>query len=315
MLFRRSGFTLIELLVVIAIIAMLVAILLPAVQQAREAARRSTCQNNLKQLGLALHNYHNTYERLPRVSRAPYFGTVNIACGPNIALLPFLEATAVADLYNHNKKFSDVENLPLKDKMPRVFICPSSPNGGQPLSVPSNSTIDGFQTSDYAYMIGAIDLKGMANYSWQTLGMAMMQDGSWGRFRDVTDGLSNTLMAYESAGRTKWWVNNTEMSIQPNWYDGIRECWSTYYPGNYFTQKTLVLDTTNPSGVVPTEPTPYVGGIMNVQNYEASPYSFHPGGIEILLGDGAVRFVSESADIYNLSYMASANGGEVIGAF
>jgi prepilin-type N-terminal cleavage/methylation domain-containing protein len=124
---RRSGFTLIELLVVIAIIAILIALLLPAVQQAREAARRSQCKNNLKQLGLALHNYHDVYNAFPqghaqiqaRIPVASYEGR-----GLWVAILPYIEQTALYNLYNFDAHGLAQVPAVLNSKIP-AFICPS----------------------------------------------------------------------------------------------------------------------------------------------------------------------------------------------
>ncbi len=315
----RVGFTLIELLVVIAIIAVLVATLLPAVQQAREAARRNSCRNNLKQLGLALHNYHDTYECLPRSSRAAYFGTAYTICPPNVALLPFLEASATFDLYDENKKSTDIENQVMKDKMPKVFTCVSSPDAGGTISFTTgyfSAWVDGFQTSDYTFILSAPDLIAAANYSGNLLGLALMQDGGNGQFRNCTDGLSNTMVMYESAGRSRWWANQTQLTIYPDgtYYNGLKDTWTGFHQGGSFQQQVLELNTSNPTGTAP-DSHPGVGGIMNVTNMQAQPYSFHPGGIQVLFADGRVHFLPERTDIYLISYMASANGGEVIGAF
>ena len=144
----RSGFTLIELLVVIAIIAVLIALLLPAVQQAREAARRSQCKNNLKQMGLALHNYHDTHNSLPPAWvdwDGTYVPPVR-AAHANVAILPFLEGGNVEELYDYNERWDHANNQDLATVMPKIYQCPSTPGAGD---VEPNS---GFQTSDYNYI-------------------------------------------------------------------------------------------------------------------------------------------------------------------
>lgn len=127
-----SGFTLIELLVVIAIIAVLVALLLPAVQQAREAARRSQCKNQLKQIGLALHNYHDSYRSFPpgNVTMGNCCGS---PCGTNwaISILPFMDQAPLYQQYNFDKYNEDPENQAVRETILPVFNCPSDINAGK----------------------------------------------------------------------------------------------------------------------------------------------------------------------------------------
>src|SRR5690606_10195612 len=122
---KHKGFTLIELLVVIAIIAILVALLLPAVQQAREAARRSSCKNNLKQLGLALHNYHDTYTLFPQGQFYIEGGSSWHGHSGWVSLLPFLEQNAIYDQWNHNLHVYSGTNSSLRQNKLSAFQCPS----------------------------------------------------------------------------------------------------------------------------------------------------------------------------------------------
>src|SRR6056297_544562 len=126
---RRAGFTLIELLVVIAIIAILVALLLPAVQQAREAARRSSCKNNLKQLGLALHNYHDTHGMFPINWGTGYDGTTNPTSSVQFSwmtyILPYIEESALYDTINFNEALDDPNNNAAASTVIDTYLCPS----------------------------------------------------------------------------------------------------------------------------------------------------------------------------------------------
>ncbi|WP_459554940.1 DUF1559 family PulG-like putative transporter [Lacunimicrobium album] len=301
---RRRGFTLIELLVVIAIIATLVAILLPAVQQAREAARRTTCKNNLKQIGIAVHNYHDVNQMLPVNSP----GTR--PAGANISILPYLEQSAVYDLYDMNKTVSDPVQAVLKDKMPKVYLCPSTPEGGTPVG------ISGFQTSDYAWVTFS---KGALTATGFGLKPSTFMTPSK-NFAKVTDGLSNTLFVYESAGRTKMRYYDTEMSQaymdSKNWgnlgnstkYAGWIRSWGWGLIGISY-----LMDSADPTGVQPQSiPT---GPVMNVTNDMSSPYGFHQGGITILMGDGAVRFISENIDQTTATNLSQHDDGNVLGEF
>ncbi len=208
-----SGFTLIELLVVIAIIATLVAILLPAVQQAREAARRSTCKNNLKQIGIALHNYHDTYNRLPAgITNSGSGGGDRPAWGWGSSILPQIEQTALYDALNvgdtplrslYVSSATDATKALLQARI-SVYRCPSdvtpdtNPNDwghtgtGRPFQVGTSNYVG---MGSYDGVVRAAD----ANYSGNKKDGVFYFD-SQVRFADITDGLSNTIFIAERDG-------------------------------------------------------------------------------------------------------------------
>ncbi|MBW3595796.1 MAG: DUF1559 domain-containing protein [Planctomycetes bacterium] len=296
---RRRGFTLVELLVVIAIIGILVALLLPAVQAAREAARRMSCSNNLKQTGLGLHNYHDTYKSLPPGWADWYavYATPPLhSAHANVAVLPFMEGGNMEEEYDHDVAWNHANNQDLATLMPEVFACPSAPGAGDPGP-------NGFQTSDYAYVRSASD--------WFThLGSehAMFEINHFRKFSHVIDGLSNTIMQYESAGRTESWVYGVR-TAPPAWWDASHRAWTANFNASWFYPAEFTLD---PNGGVPTVNW-FVGSrIINTHNWTA-PYSFHPGGIQISLGDGSVRFLSETVSIEVINGITSINGGEAVG--
>lgn len=299
---KRRGFTLIELLVVIAIIAVLVAILLPAVQQAREAARRSTCKNNLKQIALAFHNYHDVYSMLPGQMTSLTYGQ-NHTVSPNIVILPFLEQSALYDSYDNNVWYNDPKNYALKDKMPAVYACPSTPESG----IPDSDT--GAQSSDYSHFTVAKDENG------DTIGTAAISYlDKFVPFAHMTDGLSNTLLTYESCGRISFWVEGQRVgppSFIAEIWDVLQNEWIHPKVGDEPKQLGAVM--------MPPSPDPSFNvntrGIINNTNIFYSPYSFHQGGIQISLVDGSVRFFSESANVNLFRSLVSCDGSEVVGEF
>lgn len=298
---RRLGFTLIELLVVIAIIAILIALLLPAVQQAREAARRTQCKNNLKQIGLALHNYHDTHNRLPP-AWADWDGlwaNPIRSAHANVAILPFLEQNNLADLYDDNVRWDHPNNSQLATMMPIAYQCPSTPGAGDP---EPNS---GFQTSDYTYI--------RSDTGWVTDAgpdHSMFEQNQFRKFRDVTDGLTNTIMQYESAGRARFYLHGKEETA-PAWWTAEYRAWTGHFDSSWMYPFQAVAD---PNGGEPVV-TWFVGSdIINVANF-GSPYSFHVGGIQVSLADGSVRFINENIAIETLSSLTSIDGNEVTGEF
>ncbi|MBC8291374.1 MAG: DUF1559 domain-containing protein [Planctomycetes bacterium] len=185
---KRRGFTLIELLVVITIIAILIALILPAVQNAREAARQSTCRNNLKQLGLALHNYHQSHGTFPPGVIASNENLQNARHSGFAMIMPYLDRNDVSTEYDFNKRWSDPVNAIAASMVIPGLLCPTS--DGQ---VPFNGGFD-FGTTDYAFSKG--------NRSWLCLHAplsGMFDINSKVRDADVDDGLSNTYAMGESA--------------------------------------------------------------------------------------------------------------------
>ena len=206
---RRRGFTLIELLVVIAIIAVLIALLLPAVQSAREAARRTQCVNNLKQIGLAIHNYHDVHGSFPMgasygwVTTSPPYFTAKQNLSAHVAMLPFLELGTIYNAFNHNWGCEDASGtIPYQIQRTaqttqvRAFLCPSDPFSGKPNN---NGT---FNTNNYYGCVGTS--------TWftaqSTSAAALANTASTGYFswqktyslRDVTDGSTNTIAFSEA---------------------------------------------------------------------------------------------------------------------
>jgi prepilin-type N-terminal cleavage/methylation domain-containing protein len=305
---RRSGFTLIELLVVIAIIGVLIALLLPAVQAAREAARRSQCSNNLKQLGLALHNYHDTYGTFPA---CPTISATSI--GYNVMILPFIEQKAMGDQVNPAiGAYAAGVNRNLGANRVSTFLCPSYDQ------VQSNSTIDNVNGVNaftihyvgnagprgtnpvggvaYAQNTGAnqgpLACDGILPYYPSPTGSTTRPTKPLGvTFGGITDGTSNTLMLFEVA-----WKG---LELSP----GSLRAWPR--GGLWDNDCTSLKNVTNAMKTVR-----YNGG----GNYnDISMGSNHPGGCNVALGDASVRLLTENIDLNRvLKPMASRNGGEVV---
>ncbi len=309
----------IELLVVIAIIAILIALLLPAVQQAREAARRSTCKNNLKQLGLAMHNYHDTHRTFPPgavwygIGSAPENGRdANWGTTWVVQVLPFMDQANLYNNYNMSLNARSVNanstSSVLQAKIPSL-ICPSQPGVDR-----SNLTQDfnGFSKITYAASVGAgstLTRTDYTNPNRRGFFSAVAQNGA--KIRDVTDGSSNSIMLSEivvsiSTGDDKgaWgWCTGALFSGRNN--NGILTPNAKVYDATPYSSNNTSDNNFNRRN------NPDRTGTLSGQ----AARSFHVGGVHATMGDGAVRFLSENIDQNTYLNLLSISDGNVIGEF
>lgn len=345
---RIRGFTLIELLVVMAIVATLVAVLLPAVQQAREAARNAQCKNNLKQLGIALHNYHDTHNVLPYRrggTEGTYIGPPTFGYSPpyqssnlgrmsgTFSLLPYIEQAALFDaIRNGDPSLGIPENGPntwgiwsaWSDKLIPVLLCPS----------------DGLRVKDtgrnnYVYCVGDSTNHNLRNadHFHSAVTNTMLRDKSrnvfaWNycfRFSDITDGLSNTILmserlagdispSYNSSLLIREGIANHAIGFVGGNNENPRQCYS-FVNGERWSATAEVKKRTGRNHwegngesnafttiIPPNGPACAQGEDPNADNFHAviPPTSLHRGGVNVLMADGSVQFVTENIDTNNL---------------
>ncbi len=307
---RRAAFTLIELLVVIAIIGVLVGLLLPAVQTAREAARRSSCSNNLKQMGLAFHNYMSATQAFP--SSRPNDEDMSWCT----ALLEYFEEGNLASTYDFDSKWDTAANVTAAQTKIPMFVCPSADADrlAADATAPANVVGKVMGPSDYLvmhrvrqgfYLANGLpdpggDLEGSLNRKGPT------------KEREFKDGFSKTFLCMESANRPNHWIKQPGKGLRPTGSLLTRPegyGWSDPDGGAGSMDGTDSSD-----GTINNKKTGSPNGkcIMNCNN-DSEPLSLHPGGIGALLADGSVRFVNENVSAATWAAAITRNGGDTVG--
>lgn len=343
----RSGFTLVELLVVIAIIGVMVGLLLPAVQAAREAARRMSCSNNLRQLALGIHNYHDTHKQFPRNHQQIGFDLWEALSGINFGLLPFIEQGPLYDQANQYTNPNDATDAGadwswmynnLMNTKLTTFLCPSSP------AAPSRGTNpagwDGPGTN-YAWCTGSsIDLNwGGANFN----GMFAYEHNR--KMGDIADGLSNTLMVSEILSGMS---NSNENGRFP--YDifyagngGFNSIADRHFPTAAELDAIGITARDAPIGVRSNNGTMWAWYAAGQSTFNAATTpnwrypsaggdccpggahdwgvgllpsrSKHPGGVNTGLGDASVQFISDSVNLLTYQRLGNGRDGQPVGEY
>jgi prepilin-type N-terminal cleavage/methylation domain-containing protein/prepilin-type processing-associated H-X9-DG protein len=312
----RRAFTLVELLVVIAIIGVLVSLLLPAVQTAREAARRTQCTNNLRQLALAAHSFHDTYKKLPSSIRPAGLTALPRISG-HIQILPLIEQKNAYDAYDQTKNWDDPANSLVTKLLIRSFTCPSTPEpkrlDGLPEANPWQPNIAA--VTDYSPTTGVDDRLQLANLV-DYAGAGMMPKNTEPRLAQVTDGLSNTILYAGSAGRPILYRKNARVGSLPgNRVNGggwVRPGTDFSVDGSSYDGLTIpgpcALNCTNGDDFGSTPfPHPYYGS-----EGSGEAYGFHPGGANFAFGDGSVRLLSQNIGIRDFARLVTRDGGESV---
>jgi prepilin-type N-terminal cleavage/methylation domain-containing protein len=327
---RHRGFTLIELLVVIAIIAILIALLLPAVQQAREAARRTQCRNNMKQLGLALHNYHDTHNAMP----FSWMLGSNLNVAPwTIQILPYMDQAPLYNQWNPSvaainegpavfpgSAAAVAQNLTVIRTPLAAFQCPSSP---APLisnyTLPANAGGAGVPPlaltwtaarGDYIAVSGVrSDFSTLAYAAFpggppsSRHGLLRQAPGGVSRFRDCTDGLSNTGLVGERTGSaTIYRKTQPDSALTAAAGPANGGGWGDFLIGEHWLSGSLYDGNPGANG----GPCGINCNNIRSQNF----HSFHTGGIHMLMGDGAVKFLSENTAQFLVAATITVTGGE-----
>lgn len=300
----RSGFTIIELLVVIAIIAILVALLLPAVQMAREAARRTQCRNHLKQIGLAIHNYESIYLRFPSGGQGTNFSTSppSTTFGHQslfTGILPFIEQANTYQQIDQRFAYNaSTGNIAAAKQAVSILICPSNAWRPSPLDT------DGYGCTDYAptYYVDLDPQTGVRDKLTRANGALTR---GFIRPAEILDGMSNTIFVAEDAGRDER-MQPGHVYLDP--VDGeLRRFWRWAELDNAIGISKPINNSQSPSGGPPECP----WTVNNCGPFEEI-FSFHVGGAFVLLGDGSVQFLSESLDLTILRSLVTPQGREVI---
>jgi len=315
---RRKGFTLIELLVVIGILAVLSGLLLPAVQSAREAARRAQCTNNLKQIALAMHGYHDVHQVLPPAKKGCCWGTWLVFVLPDLERQPLYNAwnsmgcnaPGIPAGFDTDLRYFGVANRTVTSTWIGTYLCPSDGTNA-PISAETNGVVSACTSQNYAVNFGnsiqlQVDFQDVrfGGAPLVDMGSPLTDDAQPGKrpvgFASLRDGLSSTLLASEvivGQGRDlrgfSWWGDAAafETFLAPN----------SSFPDVLFSPYYCIDSPPNPPCAGATSALP--------DNYAAR--SRHPGGVDAALADGSVRFLRNSIHIRTWRALSTTQGGEL----
>ena len=314
---NHVGFTLVELLVVIAIIGILVTLLLPAVNAARESARRSQCLNNIKQIALAMHNYNSVHDRLPMgtVLSGPLSGGYQAnpiyggSAGPGhtafIMILPFIEEEAAHDLYDYDSRANDPPNENAVGTIIQPYLCPSDDAYGRFWLM--------FSRSNFGICFGSAHTT-TSRSDVSTDGA--FQEGIGRKMSEMTDGTSHTAFISELLSGREDFGRRTQGDIRGLWaqYDMGSCLYSHKYTPNSSVGDVL-YDGDRYCRHHPELNLPCTrGGAIWNQQF-ASARSNHPGGVHVAFVDGHVRFVNETISAITWRYLGARNDGRVLNDF
>ncbi len=332
---KPKAFTLVELLVVIAIIGILVALLLPAIQAAREAARRGSCQNNIRQLGLAVHNYVDTKKTFPSSIRPPGLTPLPRIAGFTL-MLPFFEESALYDKYDQTKNWGDTTinskgttNQEVVNTKIAILQCPSVPEPNRLDAVPEKSpwTPDTGAASDYAptiFVDSRLKTAGLVDEAAPSTATMPPAAGSPGlgllaynvpaTIRQITDGLSKTIAYAESGGRPYLYRGGRLIETFPEkrmngggWCRPASDMSIDGSSGDGTTDVgTCAVNCTNGIEMGSTFPHPYYNTVGT-----SEPYAFHPGGANFCMGDGSVLWLNADINIREFAKLVTRSGNEI----
>ncbi len=335
---KMSGFSLVELLVVIAIIGILVALLLPAIQAAREAARRSQCENNMKQVGLAVLNYESTKKLLPSSKRP-----LGVTTAPRIAgmtlLLPYFEESSKLSQFDLTLNWSNAANFKVVSTPIPAFLCPTSPadpkrlDADEQIASWTGCAADGLFPDDWSRVsfrphnvfagagitgqLGLVDAETITvdTANGNTPNSGMLPKNADPTLKKVTDGLSHTIMYAESAGRPNLYRRGgVEIGPDVQTTHVVGGGWA--WPASDFGLDGSTADGVSSPGPCPfnctngqqvtTYPDPYY-----VTEGSGEAFSFHPGGAFFAYGDGSVHFLNDDINIREFAKLISKADGLV----
>ena len=297
---KRPGFTLVELLVVITIIGILVGLLLPAVQSARATSRRMSCTNNLKNLGLAVHQFHDAYRHLPPARVLGPFEKMRVSNRVEhswtVFILPYLEQRQAMNQYSLEYDFRDPRNAQAVVSRLQVMLCPSSPKRSDDVF-----TSGGFEKwttapSDYVPIMRVDPIlahAGLVDFSGDYRGA--LGSNALNRFADIKDGLTNTLLLTEAAGRPEHYTANKSGSIRRIRGSG----WAN-------SRNAFSLHGSTYDGLFLPGPC-----AVNCTN-DREIYAFHTAGANVALADGSVRFLARRIDIRQAARLVTMQGADAV---